>query len=809
MSSFFADLRHGVRLLRLSPGFAAVATITIALAIGPTTAVLSIVDPLLVEPLPYPRADRLAFVFERSEDGRSTTIGYATLEDIRNRATLLESVAAVGSAQLTLSDPARPERVDGLRVSWNYFGTLGVHPMLGRGFTREEDAPNGAKVVVLSHGLWMRRFGGDSTIVGRAIRMDGAPRTVVGVLPASYDDVAATTRNAGAEFFVPLGYSVTLPWGCRTCRHLTAIARIRDGVDRRRALVELDQISAQLVAAHPHDYPAAGMFLTPLQEEVTRDVRPALLAVVGAVALVLLIGIANVVNLQLARAVRRAGEFAVRVALGAGAGRLRQQLVAESLVIAAAGGAVGVVLAWLTLPLLRAQLPHATPRLAAVQVDLRVLGAIGVVVIAVAIAMGLVPARVAGRRATFDGTLRGAARVGQSGHHRTRALLVVSELALAMMLLVSAVLLGRSLTHLLATDPGFDPANLVTLGIESSGPAYAKTSSVIAYRERVVNAVRELPGVIDAATVTTLPLSGDIDSYGIMAQDRPLANPELAPYATGYRLVGNLIGTMRIGLLAGRDLDRRDQGDTVASPVIVSAGLARTLWGTTHAVGKRIRIPNARAEWSTVVGVARDVHHRSLDARDELAVYVPESNWIFANSGTVLVVRGRTTSAALIGMIRDAVHAIDPSQPIVGVRTMASVVNASAAQRRLALVLFGAFAGLALLLAGAGVYGVLAGSVAERTREIGLRSALGATRLDVMRLVVGRGVTLAAAGIAAGVVGAAGLTRLLKSLLFGIAPTDPATFAAAGAVLSVVAVIACVVPARRAVAIDPAEALRE
>jgi len=377
-----------------------------------------------------------------------------------------------------------------------------------------------------------------------------------------------------------------------------------------------------------------------------------------------------------------------------------------------------------------------------------------------------------------------------------------------MMLLASAALLGRSLLHLLAVDPGFEAANLVTLGIESSGPAYPNAASVIAYRGRVAAAVRNLPGVVDAAATSTLPLSGDVDSYGITAQDRPLANPELAPYATGFRVVGDLIAVMRIPLLEGRDFNTQDQRDTIASPTIVSASLARTLWGTVHVVGKRIHIPNARAQWSTVVGVAGDVHYQSLDAEREPAVYVPESNWSFANSGAVLVVRTRTTTGPLIGAIRDAAHAVDPSQPIVGVRTMDSVVRASAAQRRLALLLFGVFAGLALVLSGAGIYGVLAGSVAERTREIGLRSALGATPANVTRMVLIHGLAVACAGIVAGLGGAVALTRFLRSLLFEIAPTDPLTLTAAAAALVLVAVLACLIPVRRALRIDPVEALR-
>ena len=809
MSSFVADVRHALRLLRRAPMFAVSAVITIALAVGPTTAIFSVVEPLLVRPLPYQNPGRLAFIWERDKDGRQVTTGYSTVQDVRARATSLESVAAVSSLSTTLSDPTQPERLFGSKITWNYFHTLGVRPALGRDFTTGDDQPNHAGVVILSHGLWIRRFGGDSTIVGRAIRLDGSPTTVVGVMPASYDDVIASTMGRAADVFIPLGYATTLPWACRSCRHLTAIARIRQGVTLEQALAELNQISAQLVRAYPKEYPAAGMFLKPMQEQITQSARPALLAIAGAVVLVLLIAVANVVNLQLARAVAREGEFAVRVALGAGAGRLTRQLVAEGLVIATAGGALGVALGWLTLPALVARLPRALPRVSAIHLDVGAMCAVTLIVLVLAIVLGLVPARGAHRRALFDGALRGAARVGAVSHHRTRGLLVMSEVGLAVLLLASAALLARSLTRLLAVNPGFDPANLVTLEIESSGPKYAQGPAVFAYRERVLAAVRAVPGVADAATSTALPLSGAIDRYGIVAEDQPLANPVLAPYATGYRVVGDYLGAMRIHPIEGRDLSPEDERDSSASPAIVSATLARRIWGTEHVVGKRIHVPNARANWSTVVGVVADVRHRSLDNDDGLAVYTPEPSWSWMNSNAVLVVRTRHVSADLIRAIRAAVHGIDPSQPITDVRTMDDVVSSSAAQRQLALTLFAAFAILAVLLSAAGIYGVLAGSVAERTREIGVRSALGATPSDLLRLVLNRGLGLALAGVVAGLGGAFAATRYLQALLYDVAPTDPLALGGAAAVLFVVAAFACVIPARRAIRIDPVAALRE
>lgn len=802
--SFVADVRYGLRVLRRAPSFAVVCIITLALAIGPTAAILSVVDPLLFRPLPYGHPERLAFIWERGGNGSPVTTGYSTFEDVRNRATTLASVAAVSSWQTTLSSSENPERLEGARVTWNYFRTLGVPMALGRDFTREEDAQNKNTVVILTHKLWERRFNADSSIVGRTISLNENPRTVVGVLPADYDDVI----NTSAEIFMPLGYVATLPWACRTCRHLTAVGRVRDGVPFERSLAELNQISSQLVGAYPKEYASAGFFLKPLQQDVMREARPALLAILGAVALVLLIAVANVVNLHLAQSIRRETEFAVRAALGASGGRLVQQLVAEGLSVSLAGAGLGLLLARAMLPALVSRLPSALPRRSAIHLEAGVVGTLAVVAVAIALVIGLVPAIVARRRALYSSEMRSAARHG-TGHSRARATLVVGEVALALLLLCGAGLLSVSLVRLFDVDRGFDGRNVITMSFQSAGPRYPDNATVLAARRRALAAAAAVPGVTDVASVTLLPLGGGLDRYGIMAQDKPLDNPEHAPVATGYRVVGDYLKTMRIRILSGRDLAEADARDTITSPVVVSTSLARALWPGENPIGKRIKIPNSRTPWSTVVGLAADVRQRSLNDDDARAFYFPEDQWIFALSDVVLVARVNGNPNAALRAVRSAVASVDPSQPIVGIRTMDDVVSRSTAQRQLALLLFVAFAVLAVLLAGAGVYGVLAGNVSERTKEIGVRTALGATTRDTYVLVLRRGLAMAIVGLGLGLAGAIVTTRYLQSLLFGVAPTDPTVLLASAGLLLGISFVACLIPARRAVRIEPMIALRQ
>ena len=807
MHSFVGDLRHAVRLMRRAPSFTALSVLTIGIGIGATTAVFSIVDPVLLQTLPYPRSDRIMLVNERDADGGPTTTGFATFSDVARESRTLERVAVLGDWAPTISsgvgaDAEAAELLMGDRVSWGYFRVFGVQPFLGRDFLAEDDTPANKNVVILSHGLWSRRFASDRTIIGRSILLDGTPMVVVGVMPASFDHVLSH-----AQIWRVLGYSAEQPWACRTCRHLSMVARLGPGVARETAAAEMDRISHRLVEAYPKEYPAAGMFVTPLQEVVTKAVRPALLAVLGAAVLLLLIACANVVNLQLARAVRRADEFAIRAALGAGRARLAQQLLAEGIVLAALGGAAGVLVARLVLPALVARLPERLPRIGAIELDLGVLAVAAAVTLGLGMVIGLAPAWHGGRRA-LTGALRGRGGFGGPSHRVARAGLVVAEVALALMLLAGAGLVARSLVRLLSVDAGFDPRRLLTLQIQSTGPRYDEHAAVYAYHDRVREAVRALPGVTGVGLASQLPLGGNIDRNGVRAQDKPLDNPELAPSGDRYVVSADYMRTMRIPILEGRAFTDADAADSAAPVTIVSAELAARIWPGESALGKRIQVGDTASPWRTVIGVAANVRHSGLDAAVTQQFYVPERQWSWSDSQMALVVRTHGDPAAIASAVRRAVASIDPSQPIARMATMDQVIATSTAQRQLALTLFAAFGIAAVLLAAFGIYGVLAGSVAERTPEIGLRSALGATPADIVAMVLRQGARLAALGVVLGLAGALALTRFLRTLLFGIAPTDPVTLGAVAVVLVAVAIAACLVPARRAVRVDPITALR-
>ncbi|HVE79211.1 MAG TPA: ABC transporter permease, partial [Gemmatimonadaceae bacterium] len=463
--SLASDLRHAVRLLGRAPAFTALCVLTLALGIGATAAIFSVVNPVLLRALPYPAPERLVMVWERDADGGRSNTGFATFLDITRETGTLARAAALSDWLPTLSGVGEAERLRGDRVSSTYFAVLGVGPAHGRDFVAEEDQPGAERVVIVAHGLWQRRFGGDSSLVGRAIALDGVPHTVVGIMPASFDNVL----SPDAQLWRPLRYETSQPWACRTCRHLRMVARVRPGTELTTAAAELDRLSARLVEAHAHDYPAAGMHVVPLQEEVTRAARPALLAVVGATLLVLLIAAANVANLQLARAMRRDGEFAIRAALGAGRGRLAQHLLAEGVLLAALGGAAGVLVAHIALPALLARLPDTLPRLSAVRLDGSALAVTAAITLLVGVGAGLVPALHGGRASVFDG-LRGGARLTGGRRQIARAGLVVAEVALALMLMAGAGLLSRSLVRLLSVDLGFDPARLLTLEVDATGP---------------------------------------------------------------------------------------------------------------------------------------------------------------------------------------------------------------------------------------------------------------------------------------------------------------------------------------------------
>jgi len=803
MLRFLADLRHGMRLLRRAPAFTLLSVLTLALGVGATTAIFSVADPVLFRPLPYPAPDRIVLVGDRDADGTMSNIGWLTYRDLARDARTLERAAAVGDWQITLDDHGAPERVSGQRVSASFFSVLGVRPSLGREFAADEDTPATNRVVVLSYGLWARRYGGDTALVGSTISINGAPYTVAGVLPQSFESVMAP----GAQIWRVLGYDASLPYACRTCRHLRMLARTRPGVTTEGAAVELNALSARLVREYPKEYPATGEVVVSLGDATMRDVRPVLWAVLGASALVLLIAAANVANLQLARAMRREEEFAIRAALGAGRGRLTVQLLAEGLVLAIIGGVVGLIVARVTLATLIGWLPPDMPRLSAIRLDQSALAVGAAITLVLGVAIGLVPG-LRERRSGLSDSLRGGQRLTGGRRHLARAALVVAEVALALMLLVGAGLLGRSLVRLLSVDPGFDASHLLTLQAQATGPKYADSSVVFANHDQLRQAILRLPGVDRVGTASQLPLGGNVDMYGVTAQDKPLAHPELAPYADRYTVSPEFLAAMGIAIRRGRPFTAADNSDAAPNVVIVSAGLASRIWPGEDPIGKRIRVGGSSNAWRTVVGVAANIHHRALDATESSQVYIPERQWQFADNIIAVVVRTRGDPTTLARAVRTAAQAVDAAQPVTSLATMEQVVASSTAQRRLALLLFGAFALVALVLAVAGIYGVLAGAVAERTREIGVRTALGATPGAILAMVLLQGVRLAGLGLVIGLAAALLLGRFLRSLLYGVGSADPLTLLGVAALLATVAIAACLLPAMRAVGIDPMAALR-
>ncbi|HEX6049231.1 MAG TPA: ABC transporter permease [Gemmatimonadaceae bacterium] len=803
MSSFLSDLRLAVRLLGRAPTFTAAAVLTLGIAIGAATAIFSVANPVVLQPLPYRDPDRVVVVWEREADGGRSNLGFTTFRDYVDRATTLESAAAVGTWQPTLMEGNESERLSGLRVSASYFRTLGVQPAIGRDFRADEDRPERPRPVILSHALWQRRFGGDRGVVGKPIRIGSAEMTVIGVMPAGFDDVV----QPDAQIWRVLGYGLTEPFACRTCRHLRMVARLEERVSVERAERELTRIHGAVVADHQKDYASVGTQVVPLQDEVTREYRPAIVALGAAVVLMLVIAIANVANLQLARLVRRDEEFAIRIALGASAPRITRQLLTEALVIAVLGGLAGVAIAALAIPALVRQLPPELPRLSAIDLDLAALGAVGAVVLTLALVVGLVPRRARRAENIADG-LRSGRRLTGTRHAAVRAGLVVTELAFALVLLVGAGLLAQSVVRLLNVDKGFDANNLLTMEINSIGPRYEDDESVWRYHDQVREAVRTLPGVVGVGVVNQLPLGGNRDDYGVYAQDKPNAATEDVPYGSRYVVSADYLNTMRIRVLQGRAFTEAEERDTANMVVLVSQALAAKLWPGQSALGKRIRMGGVERPFRTVIGVTANVRHSGLDATETMQFYVPERQWFFSDPQEVLVVRTRGDPGAMAGMVRQAILRIDPAQPLVKIASMDQVVAASTAQRRLALTLFACFAIAAVLLAVAGIYGVLAGNVAERTREIGLRAALGATPSNILALVVGQGARLAVAGLALGLFGAFALTRSLRALLFGVGPHDPMTVVGATTLLLVTTLVACLIPAKRALRVDPSEAFR-
>lgn len=806
MQTLWQDLKYALRVLRNSPGFTLIAVLTLALGISANTAIFSAINPILFEPLPYPQPDRIMMIWDIFHGVRSE-VTFHTYREVAERNRSLSTLAVYEGWQPTLLGPSEPERLDGLSVSADYFRVIGVEPAMGRDFVSADNALHSPKVAILSYGLWQRRFGGDRTIVGKQIVLDGDPYTVIGMMPRRFENVLAST----AEIWSPEQYDPahiadtdTSEWG----HHLRMTGRLRPGVSREQAKSDLDLIAQTPTPEFPRPQWAAlkfGFILDSLQTDIARDIKPALLAVLGAVILVLMIACVNVTNLLLARGAQRRNEFAMRAALGAGRGRMIRQLLTESVILTAVGGALGLLAAQFGVQALIALSPPELPRLAAIVIDRNVFLFALATTAVIGVLVGLVPALQASRLnlSTFmsEGT-----RQTTGGHALTRRAFVVVEVSLALVLLVSAGLLLRSLVRLFAVDRGFDADNLLTMQVQSSGPLlqddYAARRRFFA---EALDNVRHVPGVKSAALTSLLPLSDDtpFGTYGARFEK------DQKSYGV-YRYVvsPSYFETMRIPLRRGRYIDERDIGGSPQS-IVLSESLAKEEFGNQDPIGQRVHIggfPNW--PWYTIVGVVADVKQASLVASDLTAVYMsPEHSW-FADEAMSLVIRGSGDSGSLVRPAEHAVWAVNKNQAIVRIEMMNQLLAATAAERKFVLILFEAFGLVALILAAIGIYGVLSGSVTERTREIGIRVALGAPRENILALVLRQGMMMTALGLAIGFIGALAASHAIASLLFGTSPLDFVTYFGMIVLLAGVSALACWLPARRATRVDPIVALR-
>lgn len=802
MTNLLIDLRFALRMLARQPGFTAVVAITLALGIGATTAIFSAVYPVLFAPLPYPGADKVVMVWELDANGSTSNVGWATYHDILEQSHTLASAAAVSYWLPILTTSTEPELLQGYQVSASYFRTLGVAPALGRDFTEAEDVRGQERVTILGHALWRSRFGGDSAIVGRTITLDGRPFTVVGVMPEGFVDLL----SPNARLWTTLRYNSEFIPACRDCRHLRMVARLKDGVTPQQARSDLAVIFHRLDAAYPTVYSKAGFGMPLLREQLTSGVRPALLAVLGAVALVLLIACANVTNLLLARAGQREGEFAVRAALGAGNARMIRQLLTESLLLAGIGGVLGVGVAMIGVEAILALSPANLPRVQAIAVNQPVLLFALVMTTVVGIAFGIVPA-VHAARGDLHQDLRQSTRRTTGGRHATRSALVVAEMALALVLLAGSGLLLRSMNRLFAVSTGFQPAGMLTLQVQTGGPNFKNDTVVWAYFDHVLDVVRAVPGVEAVGITSQLPLSGDFDGYGVRIKGYPLEPNAPDADAFRYAVSAGYLDAMRIPIVRGRPFTESDR--TGAAPVaLVGQSFARRRWGARDPIGEQVQMGDTLAPWRTIVGIVGDVRQQSLGSEIPNTIYVPEKQWQWSDGAMSFAVRTQGDPAALAPALRRAIWAVDKDQPIVRVSTMLNLVAGTAAERRFILVLFEAFAVVALALAAAGIYGVISGAVVERRREVGIRAALGASRADILTMVVRQGLGMAGMGVVIGLAGSLALSRLITSLLFGVAAFDPVTYLSVTALLVLVAAAACWVPAWRAARLDPAVVLR-
>jgi putative ABC transport system permease protein len=801
MDSFLSDLRFTLRLLRKTPLFTLIAVGTLALGIGANTAMFSIVDSVILRRLPFGDPDRLVMLWEDTTLAgfpRNTPApGNYTEWRLRNRS--FTDLAATQGVNAILTGEAAPEQVLGRAVTANFFAVLGVQPLLGRSFTEEEDR-TGAPVAVVSFALWQRRYGGDASVIGRKILMNDNPFQIIGVMPRPF-----VFRSRDIDYWVPIHFTPAQAVQ-RNSHYLNVVARLRPGVSTSAAAADMTAIAASLKQQFPDTNSITGAVVVPLKEDLLGNTQLELTVLMAAAAATLLIACANLASLLLSRAAGRRGELGVRVALGATRGRLVRQMVVEGMTLSVTGGVLGLAVPPLATSLMAQLVPASLDHVQSSAFDARLLGFSLLVSLTTGLLFSIVPALQASR-ASVRGALQQNMRAAVGGSGRaTRDALVVLQVAATLVLLVAAGLMLRTLSNLRAIDVGFRSANLLTMRTTLPQPRYADPVKRAAFYDRVLAGVRGLPGVERAAYVSTLPFIsiGNTRGFNVEGRERPQGDIRDALYRVG---TSDYLQTIDARLVAGRLINEHDV-DGAPPVVVINETMARQYWPNEPAIGRRISFGPPPAQWITIVGVIKDVHERGYELAMKPGVYLPASQTRPGGPDN-LIVRVNGEPAQYARQVERIVAGVDPTQPVAAVRTMDDIIDLNVADRHQQMILLVAFGGLALLLVSLGLYGVLAQAVASRSREIGLRMALGATPRSVMTMVIARGVTLTAVGAVVGAAAAWGVTRMMGRLLYGVGAADPATFAGVAVLLGVVALSACAFPAARAARVDPMVVLRD
>ena len=805
MDTLSQDIRYALRRLFRSPGFAAVVILTLGLGIGANSAIFSVVNGVVFRSLPYPDPDRLVRMFQVGDDGGLSTFTPMNYLDVKAGMQTLESSAAFTGAGFTLTSDGEPERLDGAEASAAFFDVLGVKPLLGRGFLPDENQPGKTGVTVISHALWTRRFNSDRAILGRSILLNSEPHVVVGVMPEGF------SYPAKRDVWTPLEYDTQFTQQSRGAWYLSILARLKPGATVEQAATEIAGIARRLESEYPGTNLNVKMTVQGLHTYLTGDIKPKLLVLLAAVGFVLLIACANVANLLLARAAAREGEIAVRAALGAGRGRLVRQLLTESVVLAIGGGVLGLLLAQLGTKLLLSLQPAGIPRLDVVRVDGAVIAFTAAVALLTGIIFGMIPAFQATRGDLVSSLKeggKGALASRRAG--RMRQGLVVAEIALAVMLLAGAGLLMRSFARLQAVNPGFRAAESLTFRTALPGAAYREEPQRVSFYERAIERIGALPGVTTVGAISALPLSGSSFGFSFTIEGDPPPRPGEEPSMQTRVVTPDFFEAMGVPLLRGRGFTA---DDNAAAPqvVLLSEAAVKKYFPNSSPIGRRITLgwgrgPGRPRNGGEVVGIVGSVKQFGLDEVEQPEIYIPHAQQPLA--GMTFVVHTAVEPTTLAAAVRREIKSLDPLLPVTALEPLETVVARSISQPRFYMLVLGIFAAVALVLASIGIFGVVSYAVAQRTREMGIRIALGASRERVLRMVLGSAMRVAVLGVVVGLLAAIAVSRVLASLLFDLSPTDPMTYAAVGIGLSLVALLASYLPAWRATRVDPVVALR-